>query len=71
MVKTIKEITIALKEANQYESWMEEIQKDERAGVQKAWKQWNNRINKENKRIEEHAKKMYFPANESLGFSWV
>ena len=63
MNKTIKEITIALSETNQYESWMEEIQEDTRAGVQKVWKQWLNRREKENKQLEEHAKKVQFDAS--------
>ncbi|PYF07089.1 ribonuclease HII [Ureibacillus chungkukjangi] len=60
MVKTIKEITIALNEAQKYEAWMKEIEADERAGVIKAWKQWNNRMEKEKKMLEEHESKVNF-----------
>ncbi|KGR73876.1 ribonuclease HII [Ureibacillus sinduriensis] len=63
MVKTIKEITIALKEAQQYEEWMEEIQMDERAGVQKVWKQWTNRLEKEKNKRLEHESKVQFDAS--------
>ncbi len=62
MVKTIKEITAALNEAQKYEAWMKEIETDERAGVQKAWKQWNNRIQKEKRILEEHESKVRFDA---------
>ena len=60
MNKTIKEITIALSETTQYESWMEEIQQDTRTGVQKVWKQWVNRREKEKKLLEEHNQKVQF-----------
>ncbi|MFC7685436.1 ribonuclease HII [Ureibacillus sp. GCM10028918] len=60
MVKTIKEITIALNEAHQYEEWMQDIEQDERAGVQKVWKQWNNRMEKEKKKLAEHESKVKF-----------
>jgi len=63
MVKTIKEITEALSKAYQYESWMEDIKNDERAGVQKAWKQWNNRMEKEEKKRQEHESKVQFDAS--------
>ncbi|MDN4494226.1 ribonuclease HII [Ureibacillus aquaedulcis] len=63
MVKTIKEITVALNEALRYEEWMRAIEEDERAGVQKVWKQWNNRIEKEKKKLEEHERKVKFDAS--------
>lgn len=63
MVKTIKEITTALNEANKYEAWMQDIEKDERSGVQKAWKQWNNRMEKEKKKRQEHESKVQFDAS--------
>ncbi|RHW39665.1 ribonuclease HII [Lysinibacillus yapensis] len=60
MGKTIKEILAALHAAKAYESWMDEIKNDERAGVQKAWKQWNNRMEKEKKKLDEHKEKVEF-----------
>ena len=63
MLKTIKEITAALNGAPKYEAWMQDIEADERAGVQKAWKQWNNRIEKERKKIAEHESKLKFDAS--------
>ena len=63
MGKTIKEITIALNEAQKYEAWMKDIENDERAGVQKVWKQWNNRIEKEKKKLDEHHSKVQFDAS--------
>lgn len=47
MAKTIKEIAQLLNEATAYEDWMEDIQNDERSGVQKAWQQWKNRMENE------------------------
>lgn len=63
MGKTIKEITIALNEAQQYEQWMDEIRLDERTGVQKAWKQWENRMKKQQQMIDEHERKVRFDAS--------
>lgn len=60
MTRTVKEITDALHEAKVYASWMKDIEKDERAGVQKAWKQWNSRREKEKKKLEEHERKVQF-----------
>ena len=63
MGKTIKEISIALNEAQKYQAWMKEIEEDGRAGVQKVWKQWNNRMEKEKKKQEEHDSKVKFDAS--------
>jgi ribonuclease HII len=63
MMKTIKEITAALTKAHTYENWMKEIEQDERTGVQKAWKQWNNRMEKVKKKLEEHESKVQFDAS--------
>ncbi|MFP3916169.1 ribonuclease HII [Lysinibacillus telephonicus] len=63
MGKTIKEITIALNEAKQYEQWMDEIQQDERIGVQKVWKQWENRMKKQQLIVDEHERKVRFDAS--------
>lgn len=59
-MKTIKEITNALYNAKKYETWMDDIQSDERVGVKKVWKQWENRMKKEQKLIEEHEDKVQF-----------
>ena len=45
-MKTIKEITSALKAAEEWQDWMKEIAADERAGVQKAWLTWQKRQDK-------------------------
>ena len=60
MVKTIKEITKALNEATEYESWMDEIKADSRAGVQKAFQQWEKRMEKQRILLEEHHQKVQF-----------
>lgn len=62
-VKTIKEITEALKCATTYEPWMEELEKDERQGVQKAFNQWKKRYEKQQKQIEEYKEKIQFDAH--------
>lgn len=61
-MQTIKEITAALKAATQYEAWMEEIQQDERTGVQKAWQQFLKRMEKKRKLQQEHEVKIAFDA---------
>lgn len=63
MVKTIKEITNALNEATKYERWMDDIKKDERIGVQKAWLQWQNRQEKQKVLKKEHEEKRCFDAS--------
>ena len=63
MAKTIKEIAQLLNEATAYEDWMEDIQNDERSGVQKAWQQWKNRMEKREKLKEEHRLKVSFDAS--------
>ena len=45
-MKTIKEITTALKDAEEWQDWMKDIAADERAGVQKAWLTWQKRQDK-------------------------
>nr|WP_106784165.1 ribonuclease HII [Lysinibacillus timonensis] len=59
-MRTVKEITIELQQTEKYEEWMEELQKDERAGVQKAWKTWMHRYQKQQKILEEHGMKVEF-----------
>lgn len=62
-MKTIKEITIALKEATQIEPWMEAIQQDERASVQKAWMQFEKRMAKQQQMLQAHHEKYTFDAS--------
>lgn len=59
-MKTIKEITAALKIAEEWQEWMAEIATDERAGVQKAWHSWNKRQEKKRQLLEEHQAKIDF-----------
>lgn len=63
MGKTIKEITQLLKVATHYEDWMQEIESDDRAGVQKAWTQWKNRMEKQKKVKEEFDMKVTFDSS--------
>ena len=59
-MKTIKEITQALKEATQIEDWMTEIAQDERAGVVKAWSQFQKRLEKQAALQQAHQAKLDF-----------
>lgn len=59
-MKTIREITNALNETNQYEEWMEELEKDERAGVQKAIAQWKRKVEKRQLLLDEYNSKFTF-----------
>lgn len=62
-MKTIKEITQALKMAQHYEPWMDAIQEDERSGVQKAWQQFCKRQEKERQLQAAHQEKLDFDAS--------
>lgn len=62
-MKTIKEITTALKEATQIEPWMEPIAQDERAGVIKAWAQFQKRLEKIAALQRAHNEKLQFDAS--------
>lgn len=62
-MKTIKDIANALKTASQYEEWMEEISRDERAGVQKAWLQFQKKIEKQQVLQQAHDDKITFDAS--------
>lgn len=62
-MKTIKEITAALKAAQQLEPWMEDIKKDERAGVQKAWASFEKRLAKMQLLADAHLEKCQFDAS--------
>lgn len=59
-LKTIKDITNALKQVYVYEEWMEEIAKDERLGVQKAWSQFQKRLQKQQILLEQYKEKCAF-----------
>lgn len=62
-MKTIKEITEALKTAAQIEPWMDFIVKDERSGVQKAWIQFQKRLEKMEALQQAHNEKLQFDAS--------
>lgn len=62
-MKTIKEITIVLKSAEQIEPWMDTIAQDERTGVQRVWQQFQKRLEKLQKLRDEHAEKLAFDAS--------
>lgn len=62
-MKTIKEITTALKQANVYEEWMEEVLKDERLGVQKVWNQFQKKLQKQQIVLQQYQKKCAFDAS--------
>jgi len=59
-MKTIKEITAALKEAEEWQDWMTGVESDERAGVQKAWLSWQKRQDKKRQLLQEHQAKVDF-----------
>jgi len=59
-MKTIKEITAALKEAEEWQDWMTGVKNDERAGVQKAWLSWQKRQDKKQQLLQEHQAKVHF-----------
>ncbi|MDM5246917.1 MULTISPECIES: ribonuclease HII [unclassified Lysinibacillus] len=59
-MKTIKEITVALKEAEEWQDWMTGVETDERAGVQKAWLSWKKRQDKKQQLLQEHQEKVDF-----------
>ena len=62
-MNTIKEITAALKNAEQIEPWMEEIKQDGRAGVQKAWAAFEKRMAKRQLVMDVHKEKCRFDAS--------
>lgn len=59
-MKTIKEITQALKQAEKLEDWMDQIQQDERSGVVKAWAQFQRRLEKQQQLQDAHTEKLQF-----------
>lgn len=62
-MKTIKEITLALKQAIAIEPWMQDIAQDERSGVVKAWTQFQNRLAKIEQLQAAHTEKLQFDAS--------
>ncbi len=58
-MNTIKEITTALKVAEEWQDWMKEVAADKRAGVQKAWLTWQKRQDKKHQLLQEHQKKLH------------
>jgi ribonuclease HII len=63
MMKTIKEITTAYKEALQYEEWMDAFKLDERAAVQKAIVSFEKRMAKQAAVQQAHDEKLAFDAS--------
>lgn len=59
-MKTIKDITAALKQAEEWQDWMTGVEADERAGVQKAWLSWKKRQDKKQQLLQEHQAKVDF-----------
>ncbi len=62
-MKTIKEITLALKEATKKEPWMQDIAQDERSGVRKVWAQFQKRLAKIEQLHTAHTAKLQFDAS--------
>jgi ribonuclease HII len=60
---TIKAIKEQLSQATVWEDWMDELAKDERAGVQNALKSWRRAQEKRQKLIDEHEAKLAFDAS--------
>lgn len=59
-MKTVKEITQALKEATTEQAWITELATDERAGVQKALKQFYSRLTKIQEAHQAHLERVAF-----------
>ena len=57
---TIKAIKEQLAQATEWADWMEELQKDERTGVQNALKSWRRAQQKRQQLIDEHEAKLAF-----------
>lgn len=60
---TIKEIIEALKNATSYEPWMQELENDGRASVQKALSQFKKRMEKQEKLFQQYKEKQAFDAS--------
>ncbi|KAB0441868.1 MULTISPECIES: ribonuclease HII [Lysinibacillus] len=59
-MRSIKEITVALKDAEEWQEWMSGIAEDERVGVQKAWFSWQKKQEKRRQLLQEHQAKVAF-----------
>ncbi|MFJ7696468.1 ribonuclease HII [Lysinibacillus fusiformis] len=59
-MRSIKEITVALKDAEEWQEWMSVIAEDERVGVQKAWVSWQKKQEKRRQLLQEHQAKVAF-----------
>ena len=59
-MKSIKEITVALKSADEWQDWMKGIAEDERVSVQKAWHTWQKKQEKKRQLLQEHQAKVAF-----------
>ncbi|WP_025113919.1 ribonuclease HII [Lysinibacillus fusiformis] len=59
-MRSIKEITVALKDAKEWQEWMSDIAEDERVGVQKAWLSWQKKQDKKRQLLQEHQAKVAF-----------
>lgn len=57
---TIKEIKEKLSTETVWQSWMDELAKDERTGVQNALKSWQRAQEKQQKLVDEHQSKLAF-----------
>lgn len=68
---TIKEIKEALNKEENWQDWMDDIQKDERDGVQKALKTWQRQFEKRQKIHQEHEAKEAFDAEFRINGSYI
>ena len=68
---TIKEIKEALNKEENWQDWMDDIQKDERDGVQKALKTWQRQLEKRQKVRQEHEAKEAFDAQFRINGSYI
>lgn len=59
-MKTIKEITVALKEADEWQEWMIAVAEDQRTGVQKVWQSWQKRQEQQQQLLRNHQTKIDF-----------
>lgn len=62
-MKTIKEIKEHLHTIDEPTLWLEELGKDERAGVKQALKQWHRRYTKKQEALEAHKEKIAYDAS--------
>lgn len=62
-MKTVKEIEALLKEQQTRVQWIEELEKDQRIGVQKAFKRWHKNYKKQEEIRSNHQRKIAFDAS--------